>query len=120
MAVAIEIDELQRSDQPGTMVKFVVSPDIQRAVIEYNKTKKLSEGDDGYIDPESISIEHLQLVHIASTLQTAAAAHANLKYSLSHMVKTTSLFIEPIQKRKPVRPAFSMLISESGVSSKNG
>ena len=102
------------------MVKFVVSPDIQHAINEYNKRKGLSEGDDGYINPASIAIEHLKLAHMASTLQTADDPNDKLKYSLSHMVKTASLYVEPIQKPKPVRLAFNTLILESRVPSKNG
>ena len=74
------------------MVKFVVSQDIQAILKEYNKTRNLSEGDEGYIDADSVSIEHLQLVHIASTLQSTAEPANKCKYSLSNILKTTSIY----------------------------
>lgn len=103
------------------MVRFVVSPDIQRIINDYNMTKKLLGGDSGYINPESMSIEHLQLVHIASALQAVAEPANKPRYSISHILKTASLYIEPIQKPKPVNlPRLSTLMSESRVSNENG
>jgi len=95
------------------MVKFVVSQDIQEIIREYNKTRNLSEGDDGYIGSESESIEHLQLVHIVSALQSIAQLVNKWKYSLSNILKTTSLYIQPIEKPEPVSPHSYILISDS-------
>jgi hypothetical protein len=95
------------------MVKFVVSQDIQAILKEYNKKRNLSKGDGGYIDSDSVSIEHLQLVDIASTLQSKAEPINKHKYSLNNILKTTSLYIQPTEKPKPVCPPNYMLISES-------
>ena|SRR5271170_1968812 len=83
------------------MVKFVVSPEIQQLISDYNTLKKLSETDAGYIHPDSPSIEHLRLVHITSTLQSLEPSKKS-QYSLNSIVKTTTLFIQPIEKPKPV------------------
>ena len=95
------------------MVKFVVSQDIQEIIREYNTTRNISEGDDGYIGSESESIEHLQLVHIISALQSTAQLVNKWKYSLSNILKTTSLYIPPIEKPKPVNTYSDMLISDT-------
>lgn len=102
------------------MVKFVVSSDIQIIINEYNKITNLSEGDEGYISPETASLDHIQLDHVASTLQRKAEPAKKSRYSLSHILTTTSLYIEPIQKHKPVRPNLAVLMSESGVPRENG
>jgi hypothetical protein len=84
------------------MVRFVVSSAVRRVIQEYNTKKKLSDSDDGYIDPGSISIEHLRLVHIASTMQASIEPAKRTEYSLSKILETTSLYIEPKPKPKPV------------------
>ena len=86
------------------MVKFEVSADIQKIIKEYNKTCKLSEADDGYINPQSGAIEHLQLVQIASTLQSKAENVDKTQFALSHILKSTSLFIPPSNKPNIVCP----------------
>jgi hypothetical protein len=83
------------------MVKFVVSPEIQQLVSEYNTSKKLAETDEGYVPPESPSIEHIQLVHISSILQAHEPSKKS-QNSLNNILKTTNLFIQPIEKPKPV------------------
>ena len=88
------------------MVKFVVSQEIQRLISEYNTAKKLVETDEGYLPPDSPSIEHLQLVHISSTLQTLKPSKKS-QYSLNNILKTTTLFVQPIEKPKPVGPRYS-------------
>lgn len=84
------------------MVKFVVSQDIRVILKEYIKTRNLSEGDEGYIDTDSESIEHQQLVHITSILQSTAEPANKCKYSLNNILKTTSIYLQPIEKPKPV------------------
>jgi hypothetical protein len=84
------------------MVRFVVSSAVRRIIQDYNTKKKLSDSDDGYIDPGSISIEHLRLVHIASTMQASTEPASRTEYSLSKILETTSLYIEPNPKPKPV------------------
>jgi hypothetical protein len=83
------------------MVKFVVSPEIQQLISEYNTAKKLAETDEGYVPPDSPSIEHLQLVHISSILRALEPSKKS-QYSLNNILKTTTLFIQPIEKPKPV------------------
>ena|SRR5271170_7918916 len=90
------------------MVKFVVSPEIQQLVSEYNTAKKLADTDDGYVPPDSPSIEHLHLVHMSSTLQTLEPSKKS-HYSLNNILKTTTLFIQPIEKPKPVCPHYSFV-----------
>ena len=119
LKLAVKFTKL-RSEDIHAMVKFVVSQDIQAILKEYNKTRNLSEGVDGYIDADSVSIEHIQLVHIASTLQSKADSANKSKYSLSNILKTTSLYIPPIEKPKPVCLHSYMLMSESRIPSENG
>jgi len=85
------------------MVKFVVTQEIQQTVEKYNEVQHKSDGNGKCIDPEAPSIEHLLLVQIANTLQ----AHENdpvkkAEYSLNSILKTTSVYIVPIEKPKPV------------------
>jgi hypothetical protein len=84
------------------MVRFVVSSTIRRIIQDYNTTKKLSDSDDEYIHPGSTSIEHLRLLHIASTMQASTEPANRTEYSLSKILETTSLYIEPKPKPKPV------------------
>jgi len=88
------------------MVKFVVSPEIQRLISDYNTTRNLLETDDEHIQPDSPSIEHVQLVHISSTLQ-ALESSSKSEYSLNSILKTTTLYFEPIEKPEPVGPRYS-------------
>ena len=85
------------------MVRLVVSPDIRKIISEYNTEEKLSENDHGYINPYSLSIDHLQLAHMAEVLREKAAPNQGLHYSLSTMLKTTSLYSEAPAKPDPVR-----------------
>lgn len=84
------------------MVKFVVSPEIRQLISEYNTVRNLSEDKDGGLRPDSPSIEHLQLVTLASTVRAAAHPTKAPQYSLHNILKTTQLYIEPIEKPKPV------------------
>jgi len=101
MQIASFDRSLDSSSSPRRMVKFVISPEIQALISEYNALKNLSEDDDGYITSSSPSIEHLQLVHIASMLQTANPTDGS-QSSLRTILKSTQLYIEPIEKPKPV------------------
>lgn len=85
------------------MVRLVVSPDIRKIISEYNTEEQLSENDDGYINPYSLSIDHPELAHMAEVLQAKAAPNQCLRYSLSTMLKTTSLYLEAPAKPDPVR-----------------
>lgn len=84
------------------MVRFVVSSTIRRAIQDYNKKKGFAHSDDGYINPEANSIEHLQLARIASTLHSSAEVANKPDYSLNTMLKSTTLYIEPKPESKPV------------------
>jgi hypothetical protein len=84
------------------MVRFVVSSAIRTVIRDYNKKKGFEDSDDGYIDPESIAIEHIQLAHIASTLQATAELAKRMDYSLNNILKSTALYIEPKPQPKPV------------------
>ena len=87
------------------MVKFVVTQEIQRIIQKYNERQHQSIGNEKYIDPEALAIEHLLLVQIAATLQASEDDSATkLQYSLNNILKSTSLYIAPIQKPKPVVP----------------
>jgi len=111
-AVAIEICRVYAGHPPSSsvdsscqvMVKFVISPEIQQLISEYNTAKKLSEADDGYIQSNAPSIEHLQLVNISSPLQ--AVEPSKSQYSLNSLLKTTTLYIQPIEKPKHVCPRY--------------
>lgn len=74
------------------MVLLVATGQIQDAIRDYNTTRELSEDRDGYINPDSGWIEHLQITHIASTL----------KLPLSQLLKGAEIYIPPIEKPKPV------------------
>ena len=76
----------------GSMVRFVATQQIQDAIRDYNTRRELSGDKAGYIHPDSGSIEHLRLAHIASTL--------NLP--LSQLLKGARIHIPPIEKPKPV------------------
>jgi len=87
------------------MVKFVVTPEIQRIIHKYNDLQHQSIGNEKYLDPEALAIEHLLLVQIAAILQASEDDSATkLQYSLNNILKSTSLYIAPIQKPKPVVP----------------
>jgi hypothetical protein len=90
------IDDLRQ------MVKFVVSQQIQAIIQEYNTFKNLAEQDEGYVNPSSVSIQHLQLVHIAEYLQASAEATEKSQYTLNNILRNTSIYIEPIKKPPPV------------------
>jgi hypothetical protein len=100
------------------MVRFVVSSAIRTVIRDYNKKKSFQDSDDGYIDPESIAIEHLRLAHIASTLQASAELAKRMDYSLNNMLKSTTLYIEPKPEPKPVSRDHAMLLrsTESRIS----
>jgi hypothetical protein len=99
---------------PSTaMVKFVVSLCIQKVLAEYNAVKNLSEGESGYVNPKSMFVDHLLLVDVASTLQALAEDSLKSQYSLNHLLKTTSLYIELAERREPVVLSYTELILES-------
>jgi len=85
------------------MVKFVVTQEIQRIVHKYNELQRQSPGNEKYVDPEALAMEHLLLVRIANTIQASEDDSAGKEqYSLNNILKSTSLYIAPIQKPKPV------------------
>lgn len=103
-----------RNGSPSTsMVRFVLSPEIRERVLEYNKIKRTTE----CMDAESPSIEHLQLVEIASTLQVDGPEKPDC--SLASLLKSTSLYLEPKPVPKPVLPLRSFLTAEPGIPSTN-
>jgi hypothetical protein len=102
------------------MVRLAVSPNIQRIIRHYNVQKKLSEGEDGFINSNAAFIEHLSLAHIASALQADAEPTQKSHYTLDNILKTTSLYIEPVEKPKPVTSRRYVLTSESRIPSENG
>jgi len=86
-----------------TMVKFVVTQEIQQIIQKYNKLQHHSTGNGKYIDPDEPAIEHLELVRIANTLQTSEDDPTKkAEYSVNNILRRTSLYIVPIQKPKPV------------------
>jgi hypothetical protein len=87
------------STQAKTMVRFILSSEIRERIREYNELKAR---ENLFIDVEVPSIEHTQLVEIASSLQTAANLTTKSHYSLANMLKSTTLYIEPKPIPKPV------------------
>ena len=88
------------------MVRFVLSTEIREWVEQYNEIR----GDKEWIDAGKDSIEHLQLVEIAATLQKAVDGPSKSDYSLARMLQSTSLYIEPKPIPKPVLSTGRMLM----------
>jgi len=88
------------SSSSQTMVSFVLTPELQETIREYNaviRKRKASEE----IDEKCDSIQHLQLAQVASTLQKEYPTKRD-EYSLHNILKHTSLYLEPKPKPKPV------------------
>jgi len=49
------------------MVKFVVTPEIEKIIRQYNRNAVDNDSD---VDPDVKAIDHLKLLHIAESLQT--------------------------------------------------
>jgi len=89
------------------MVKFTISREIRASIEQYNVLKSLSEGRDGFVDPNAKYMEHLMILEISEALR--ASTHdpeEKEQFSLSKLLKNTQLYLEPKPKPKPVPHPF--------------